>query len=55
MWENSKMTKEQGADVGGVILMAHNNRIVVPNTLKDRLNLVFDLELPTIRRMLFPA
>ena len=53
--ESSNLSKEQGSDVGGVILLAHKRRIVVPNTLKDRLNLVFDLELPTIRRMLFPV
>ena len=40
--------------MGGVILLAHNRRIVVPNTLKDRLNLVFDLELPLLRKMLVP-
>ena len=52
--EGSNLTKEQGSDVGGVVLLAHNRRIVVPNTLKDRLNLVFDLELPLIRKLLFP-
>ena len=48
------MKKEEGADAGGVILMAHERRIQVQNTLSDRLSLLFDLELPNIRRMLFP-
>jgi hypothetical protein len=53
--ETSNFSKEQVSDVGGVILLAQNRRIVVPNTLKDELNLVFDLELLTICRMLFPV
>lgn len=48
------MKNEEGAQAGGVILMAHERRIQVQNTLSDRLSLLFDLELPNIRRMLFP-
>lgn len=44
----------EGGACGGVILLALNRRIVVPNTLEDRLNLVFEMELPMIRRGLFP-
>lgn len=33
--------------------MAHGRRIVVANTLEDRLALCFEKELPTIRKMLF--
>lgn len=49
------MTEEEGSDYGGVVLMAHNRRIVVSNTLLDRMNLVFEMALPQIRSMLFPA
>jgi vacuolar-type H+-ATPase subunit E/Vma4 len=44
----------EGGACGGVFLLAHDRRIVVPNTLEDRLNLVFEQELPQIRRGLFP-
>ena len=36
------LTKENGARCGGIILFAHNRRIVCSNTLEDRLNLVFE-------------
>jgi V-type H+-transporting ATPase subunit E len=49
------MTEEEGSDYGGVVLMAHGRRIVVSNTLLDRMNLVFEMALPQIRSMLFPA
>lgn len=52
--EGRTMTEEQGSAAGGIILMAHGRRISVQNTLMDRLSLLFDLELPNIRRMLFP-
>ena len=32
----------EGGQCGGVILLAHERRIVVPNTLEDRMNLVFE-------------
>jgi len=51
---NSFLSLEEGSECGGVILIAHERRIVVPNTLLDRLNLVFEAELPRIRHMLFP-
>lgn len=44
----------EGGACGGVILLAHGRRIVVPNTLEDRMNLVFEQELPQIRKGLFP-
>lgn len=47
------LTVEEGSEFGGVMLLAHGRRIVVPNTLQDRMNLVLELELPTIRKMLF--
>jgi vacuolar-type H+-ATPase subunit E/Vma4 len=47
------LTEEEGSEFGGVILFAHGRRIVVPNTLKDRMNLVFELSLPYIRQELF--
>jgi len=37
------LTLEEGSEYGGIILSANNRRIVVPNTLKDRMNLVFEL------------
>lgn len=48
------LTNENGALCGGVILMAKNRRIVCSNTLEDRLNLVFEQELPMLRGGLFP-
>ena len=48
------LTNENGALCGGVILMAKNRRIVCSNTLEDRLNLVFEQELPLLRAGLFP-
>lgn len=53
--ENRNLTAEQGGEAGGVILLTHGRRITVLNTLTDRLNLVFDQELPVIRSMLFPS
>ena len=47
------LTEEEGSEFGGVILSAQGRRIVVPNTLKDRMNLVFELQLPYIRKTLF--
>ena len=48
------LTEEEGAEYGGVIMRAYNNRIVVSNTLKDRMELVFETALPAIRANLFP-
>jgi len=47
------LTEAEGAEFGGVILLAHGRRIVVSNTLLDRMNLVFEMALPQIRSMLF--
>lgn len=47
------LTVEEGSEFGGILLLAHGRRIVVPNTLKDRMNLVFELQLPYIRKELF--
>ena len=52
--EDVFLTKENGGDCGGVILFAHNRRIVCSNTLYDRLLQVFEAELPSIRKGLFP-
>ena len=52
--ENSFLTKDTNGLCGGVVLYAHNRKIVCPNTLEDRLNLVFEMELPTLRTGLFP-
>jgi vacuolar-type H+-ATPase subunit E/Vma4 len=49
------LTVEEGSEFGGVNLYAHGRRIVVANTLQDRMNLVFEMALPQIRKMLFPA
>lgn len=48
------LNKEEGSEFGGVMLYAHRGRIVVANTLLDRMNLVFEVALPDIRAMLFP-
>lgn len=52
--EDRYLTKEVGGECGGVILLAHNRRIVCSNTLEDRLMQVFEMELPLIRHGLFP-
>ena len=52
--EDQFLTVENGGRCGGVILYAHNRRIVCSNTLEDRLNMVFESELPKIRLGLFP-
>lgn len=52
--EDRYLSQEEGADLGGVMLFALDRRIVVPNSLKDRLNLVFEQQLPAIRKALFP-
>ena len=52
--EDKYLTKEVGGECGGVILLAHNRRIVCSNTLEDRLMQVFDSQLPMIRHGLFP-
>lgn len=52
--EDRFLTNENGALCGGVILMAHKRRIVCSNTLEDRLGLVFEGELPLLRKGLFP-
>ena len=48
------LTNSNGALCGGVILFAHGRRIVCSNTLEDRLNLIFEQELPNLRKGLFP-
>lgn len=40
--EDSFLTIENGGRCGGVILFAHNRRIVCSNTLEDRLNQIFE-------------
>lgn len=40
--EDSFLTIENGGRCGGVILYAHNRRIVCSNTLEDRLNQIFE-------------
>lgn len=40
------LTEEEGSEFGGVMLYAHGRRIVVANTLMDRMNLVFEMALP---------
>ena len=40
------LTNEEGGSCGGVILYALDRRIVVPNTLEDRLALCFEQDLP---------
>lgn len=49
------MSEDQGSEVGGIILLAHERRIVVANSLQDRLHLCFEQQLPQIRRQLFPS
>lgn len=52
--EDRFLTNDNGARCGGVLLLARNRRIVCSNTLEDRLNLVFEQELPKLRHGLFP-
>ena len=48
------MTEEEGANSGGIMLYAQEGKIVCSNTLEDRLNMAFEMELPRIRHGLFP-
>ena len=52
--DDKYLTQEEGGLCGGIVLYAHDRRIVCPNTLEDRLNLVFENELPSLRAGLFP-
>ena len=52
--EDKFLTNDDGGRCGGVVLYAHKRRIVCQNTLEDRLNLVFEQELPQLRKGLFP-
>ena len=52
--EDLFLRDDEGGKSGGVLLYAHNRKIVVSNTLEDRLNLVFEGELPQLRAGLFP-
>ena len=40
--EDEHLTEEEGADFGGVLMYSNNRKIVVANTLLDRINLVFE-------------
>ena len=51
--ENVFLKEEEGAEYGGVMMYAHKGKIVVSNTLLDRVNLVFEQALPGIRQILF--
>jgi vacuolar-type H+-ATPase subunit E/Vma4 len=53
--EDIFLEDREGGACGGIILLAHGRRIVVPNTLEDRMNLCFEQELPLIRHGLFPV
>ena len=52
--EDKYLRDDEGGKSGGILLYAHNRKIVVSNTLEDRLNLVFEGELPQLRAGLFP-
>ena len=54
VFEDKFLTQDEGGLCGGVVLYAHQGRIVCPNTLEDRLGLVFEQELPQLRKGLFP-
>lgn len=52
---NADRAKDLGADsCGGVLLTAAAGKIVCDNTLKSRLELVYEELLPSIRAILFP-
>ena len=40
--DDEYLNEEEGADFGGVIMYSNNRKIVVANTLLDRINLVFE-------------
>ena len=54
VWDKEFLTEEEGGQCGGVVMMSENLRIVCSNTLKERLDLVFEELLPVIRKELFP-
>ena len=53
--ENEFLTAEEGGQCGGIVMCNENKRIVCSNTLKERLDLVFEELLPVIRKELFPG
>lgn len=46
---------QDGQTVGGCVLIAHNNRIVVNQTMEARLDIAFKGVMPHVRSALFPA
>ena len=50
--EDRFLTRES---CGGIKIFAHNGKIVVSNTLADRLLLSYENLLPVIRKTLFPT
>ena len=52
--EDHFLSMENGGRCGGIVLLAHDRRIVCSNTLEDRLNQIFESQLPMIREGLFP-
>ena len=48
------LTPEEGSECGGIVMCSENKRIVCSNTLKERIDLVFEELLPEIRKNLFP-
>ena len=52
--EDHFLNMENGGRCGGVVLLAHERRIVCSNTLEDRLHQIFESQLPMIREGLFP-
>ena len=52
--KDEHLTKEEGGEIGGVILYNQNRKIVCINSIQSRLNLCFEEMLPQIRSLLFP-
>ena len=53
--EDSFLSEERDMGCGGVVLYTADSRIVCPNTLCNRLDLVYEEMLPDIRKYLFPS
>ena len=53
--EDNFLTDEKDKGCGGVILYSTDSRVVCPNTIIQRLELVYEEMLPQIRRELFPS
>merc|ERR1711976_82047 len=52
--DKSKPLQQHESELGGVIMVAHGDHIVLKNTVESRLELTYDISIPEIKSGLFP-